>query len=117
MPFSLMRILAPLGNPVVKITAAAGGVGRRGALTTNHDPVVAGLGLERDRAAPGLANRPGHAAQFPLAEAGEAARLALVGHDAFPTACAQVVIFLVSALFHPWYHISGAVASKSLILQ
>src|SRR5204862_7491033 len=33
MPFSLMRILPPLGNPVVKITAAGGGVGRHGALT------------------------------------------------------------------------------------
>src|SRR5215471_7587563 len=92
-PLSRTRILTPLGNPVVKITAAGGGVGRRGAFTGNHDPVVAGLGLERDRAAPGLANRPGHAAQFPFAEAGEAARLALVGHDAFSTACAQESFF------------------------
>ena len=34
---------------MVKITAAGGGVGRHGALTSNHDPIVSGLGFERDR--------------------------------------------------------------------
>src|SRR5262245_40015162 len=97
MPLSLMRILAPLGNPVVKVTAAGGGVGRRGALTGNHDPVVAGLGLERDRAAPCLANRPGHAAQFPFAEAGEAARLTWFRHDA-GSHCAQVSVLICALI-------------------
>jgi hypothetical protein len=41
----------------------------------------------------------------------------LVGHDAFPTACAQVSFFDLRAHSIPYYRISGEVASKSLILQ
>src|SRR5262249_60245160 len=111
MPLSLMRILPPLGNPVVKITAAGGGVGRRGALTGNQDPVVAGLGLERDRAAPGLANRSGHAAQFPFAEAGEAARLTWFRHDAGSHLLRTGVFFDLGAHSIRYYRISGEVAS------
>jgi hypothetical protein len=60
---------------------------------------VAGLGVERDFAAAGHANSLGDAGDLSLAEAGETARLALVGHDAFPTACAQVSILTSARIF------------------
>ena len=58
-------------------------IGRRAlALARDDDGVAAGLGVERDFAAAGHANGLGDAGNLSLAEAGEAPRLALVGHAA-----------------------------------
>ncbi len=55
----------------------------------NNDPSIGREYLDRRGAGHALEG----ASDLPLAEAGEAARLALVGHDAFPTACALVSFF------------------------
>jgi hypothetical protein len=57
-------------------------------LTGDHDCEISGHGVERDRTATGHANGFGDAGDLSLAEAGWTARLALVGHDALPTALA-----------------------------
>jgi hypothetical protein len=78
-------MLSPLRNPAIK-NVAAGNPLRRTSLVDNN-PSVGWKDFDRCGA--------GHAAEcardFALAKAGETAGLALVGHDAFPSA--QVSFF------------------------
>src|SRR5262245_32332359 len=93
MPLSRTRILLPpRRNPIIEIVARSV-VSRDLARAGDKDRVVAGLGVERDFAAASLANGLEDSDGLSPADTSVAARLALVGHDALPTACAQVSFF------------------------
>jgi hypothetical protein len=87
-------MLSPLRNPGIKRIADGHPLGRTSGV--DHNPSVSWKDF--DGCGPGHATE--RARDFALAKASAAARLTLVGHDAFPTDCAQMLLFWGRALHH-----------------